>query len=88
VSDAVVAAFFDDVSGAELARELLARRVTAHDDDPFGAELLGGEHTEEADGAVTDDGDCLARPDLSGHGTEPTRAEHVRRREETWDQVR
>ncbi len=85
--DAFVAAFFDDVGGAELAGELLAGLVAAHDDDPLGAELPGGEHPEEADGAVTDDGDGLARADLGGDGAEPAGAEHVGRGEEARDQV-
>lgn len=42
-SDAVVAALGHDVRRAELAGELLPRRVTAHRDDPFGTELPGGE---------------------------------------------
>ena len=36
---AVVAAFGDDVGGAELQRQLLPRLVPAHRDDPFRAEL-------------------------------------------------
>ena len=51
--------------------------VAAHGDDPFGAELLGGEHAEQTDGAVTDDGDRLAGADLGGDGGEPAGAEHV-----------
>ena len=85
--DAVVAALFDDVGGAELAGQLLAGLVAAHDDDPLGAELAGGEHAEEADGAVTDDGDGLARADLGGDGTEPAGAEHVGGGEEARDQI-
>ena len=86
--DAVVAAFFDDVGGAELAGELLAGLVAAHDDDPLGAELSGGEHTEETDGAVTDDGDGLAWADLGGDRAEPARAEHIRCGEVAGDQIR
>ena len=55
--NALVAAFGHDVGRAKLAGELLARVVTAHRDDPPGTHLLGGEHREEADGAVTDDHD-------------------------------
>jgi hypothetical protein len=54
--DSLVAARFDDVGGAELAGQPLARSVAAHGDDPLGAEPLGGEHGEQADG------DGLARP--------------------------
>ena len=37
---ALIAALGDDVGGAELARERLARRMAAHRDDAFGAHLL------------------------------------------------
>ena len=66
---------------------LLAWFVAAHDDDPLGAELTGGEHAEQADGAVTDDGDGLAGADLGGDGAEPAGAEHVGRGEEVGDHV-
>ena len=46
--------------------------MAAHRDDPFGAELLRGEDAEQADRAVTDDHDGLARPRLRGHRGEPT----------------
>ena len=36
-------------------------RVAAQGDDPVGAEAMGGEHGGEADGAVADDGDGVAR---------------------------
>ena len=55
--NALVAALGHDVGRAELAGELLPRLVAAHRDDPLGTHLLGGEHREEADGAVTDDHD-------------------------------
>ena len=48
----LVAAFGDDVSRAEFARELLPRLVTAHRNDPLGPHQPGGEHAEEADRAV------------------------------------
>jgi len=73
----LVAAFGDDVGRAEVEGELLAGFVPAHRDDPFGAELLGGEHAEQPDGAVIDDRDGLARPGLGGHGGEPAGARHV-----------
>ena len=85
--DAVVAAFLDDVGGAELACQALAWFVAAHDDDPLGAELAGGKHPEQADGAVTDHGDGLAGPDLGGDSTEPAGAQHVRRRQVAGDQI-
>ena len=55
--DALVAALGDDVGGAELAAEVGAVRVAAHQDDPLGAEPLGGQHGAQADGAVADHGD-------------------------------
>ena len=75
--DALVAASFDDVGGAEVEGQLLAVGVAAHGDDPLGAELAGGEDAEEADGAVADDGDGLAGADLGGDGGEPAGAEDV-----------
>src|SRR3954453_2712762 len=44
--DAFVAALSDDISGAELASELLPGTVAAHRDDPLGTHLPGGEHAE------------------------------------------
>ena len=85
--DALVAALVDDVGGAELAGELLPVGVAAHGDDPLGAELLGGEDAEQADRAVADDGDGLARAGLGGDGGEPAGAEHVGGGEQARDQV-
>ena len=85
--DALVAALDDDVGGAELAGELLARLVAAHRDDPLGAELPGGEDGEQADGAVADDRDGLARSGLGGHGGEPAGAQHVGGGQQARDQV-
>ena len=42
-------------------RERDAVRVAAQDDDLLGAEALGGDHAAQADRAVADDGDRLAR---------------------------
>ena len=83
----VVAAFFDDVGRAELAGESLPVGVAAHRDDPLGAELLGGEDAEQADGAVADDGDRLAGTGFGGDGGEPAGAEHVGCREQRRDEV-
>src|SRR4051812_48548410 len=47
LGDAVVAAFCDDVRGAELAGDRLAVGVPGHGDDPLRAEALGGEHATE-----------------------------------------
>ena len=85
--DAVVAALGDDVGGAELPGEPLPGLVPAHGDDPLGAELLGGQHAEQADGAVTDHGDGLAGAGLGGDGGEPAGAEHVGGGQQARDQV-
>ena len=61
--------------------------MPAHRDDPFRAELLGGQHGEQTDRAVADHRDGLAGADLGRDGTEPSRAEHVGGRQETRDQV-
>ena len=75
--DALVAAFLDDVGGAELAGQGLPVGVAGHGDDPFGAELLGGQDAEQSDSAVADDGDGLTGADLGSNGGEPAGAEHV-----------
>ena len=77
----------DDVGGAELAGELLAGLVAAHRDDPLRAELLGGQHREQTDRAVADDGDGLARAGLGGDGAEPAGAQHVGGGQQARDQV-
>ena len=55
-----VVAFGDDVGGTELAAEVGTGLVAAHQDDPLGAEPLGGQHRAQADGAVADHGDRRA----------------------------
>ena len=77
----------DDVGGAVVEGQLLAGLVAAHDDDALGAELARGEDAVEADGAVADHDDGLARADLGGHGTEPAGAQDVGGGEEARDQV-
>jgi hypothetical protein len=64
---AVLAAFGDDVSRAQLKGELLL----AARNDPLRAELFGGQDRQEADRAVADDRDCLARAGLGGGCAEP-----------------
>ena len=54
VGHAVLAAFGHDVGGAELAGQPLAARVPAYGNNPLGAELFGGQHSAQADRAVTD----------------------------------
>ena len=75
--DALIAAFGDDVGGAELAGQLLAGFVAAHRDDPLGAELPGGQYGEQSDRTVTDDRDSLAGAGFGGDCPEPAGAEHV-----------
>ena len=43
---AVVAAVGDDVGGTELQGQFLPRFVPAHRDDPFRAQLFGGQDSE------------------------------------------
>ena len=72
-----VAAFGDDVGGAEFTRELLTVGVSTHGDDAFGTKLFGCHHPEQSDRTVTDDNDCLAGPGLGGDGAEPAGAQHI-----------
>src|SRR5947209_12738874 len=55
------AAFGNDVGGTELAGQLLSLLVVGERDDPFGAQVLGGEHAEQADRAGTDGGGGVCR---------------------------
>ena len=57
----VLAAFGDDVGGPELAAEVGAGLVAAHQHDALGAELLGRQHGEQSHRAVADDGDRAPR---------------------------
>ena len=84
---ALVAALGHDVGRAELAGELLAGLVAAHRDDALGAQLLGGEHAEQADRAVADDRDRLAGAHLGRIGGKPARAQDIGGRQQTRDQV-
>ena len=61
--------------------------VPAHRDDPLGAELPGRQHGEQADRAVADDRDGLARLHVGGDGAEPAGAEHVGGGQQAGDQV-
>src|SRR5439155_19055439 len=54
-SDSLIASLAYDVSGPELASQLLSGLVTTHRDDAPGAQLLGGQHAEETDGTIADD---------------------------------
>src|SRR5436190_832513 len=62
----LIATLGDDVGRAELAGKALARLVTAHSDDPLGAQLLGRKDGEQPYRAVTDDRHRLARTRLGG----------------------
>ena len=86
-STPVVAAFGDDVGGAEIARQLLAGLVAAHRDDAFGAELLGGQHAAQAHRAVADHGHGLAGADVGRDGAEPPGAEDVGGGQEVRDEI-
>jgi hypothetical protein len=61
--------------------------MAAHRNDPLRAELLRGQHGEQADRAVTDYGNDLAGSRFGGHGSEPAGAQHVGGGEEARDQV-
>ena len=65
VGGALGASLGDDVGGAELAAEVGARLVPPHQDDLLGAEPLGRQNGQQADGAVTDDGDAGALVDAT-----------------------
>src|SRR5438445_2407952 len=73
----LVAALGHDVGRAKLTGYFLPRRVTAHDNDSLRTHLLRREHSQEADCAITDDGDRLARFDLGGDGSKPASAENI-----------
>src|SRR5438067_2133180 len=80
---ALVAAFLDDVGGAELERHLLPRLVAAHDHESLCAEPTSREHAEEPDGSVADDCDALSRCDLRRDRSEPAGSQDVGGGEET-----
>jgi hypothetical protein len=85
--NALLAAGFDDVGGAVLAGQALSRLVAAHGDDLLGSELPGGEHGEQPDGTVADDGDRLSGAGFGGHGSEPAGAEDIGGRQQARDQL-
>jgi hypothetical protein len=86
--NAVFAALSHDVGRAELAGQLLARLVAAHRDDALRTHLLGREHGEEADCAVTDDRDRHTGLDIGRIGGEPACAKHIGDRQQARDLVR
>ena len=82
-----ITALLDDVGRPEAPGQRLAVGVPAHGNDPFRTQLPSGQHTEQTDCAVADDGDGPAWPCLGGHRCEPARAEHVGGCEQRRDQV-
>ena len=62
--------------------------VAAHRDDSVSTHQLGGQHSEQPDGPVADDGDRLAGADFGGFGSEPAGAERVGAGQQAGDQVR
>ena len=85
--DARIAALGDDVGRAIFEREVLARLVAAHGDDPPGLHLFRREHAHEADRAVADDDDRRAGLHARRVGGVPAGAEHVGRRQQARDQI-
>jgi hypothetical protein len=85
--DELLAAFGEDVGGAELAGQGLSVGVTAGDDDPLRAELAGREDGAESHGAVPDDGDGLAGAGLGRDRPEPAGAEDVGGGQQRRDEV-
>src|SRR5207237_5630389 len=85
--NALVSALGHDIRGAELARELLARFVATHRDDPLRAHLLRGQHTQQSDRAVTDHCDRRTWLYVRGIGGEPPGTHDVRERQQARDQI-
>lgn len=75
--DAFLAAFGDDIGGAELPAEAGTVLVPAHQDDLLGAQPLRGQHGTQPDRAVTDDRHGLAGADPGGHHTVMAGAVHI-----------
>jgi len=66
-----------NIGRTKFAGEFLTRFVAAHRDDSRRAHLFGGEHAEQADGAVTDDRNGRARFHVSDISSEPACAHYV-----------
>ena len=82
-----LAALGDHVGGAELAAEVGAGLVPAHQHDPLGAELPGRQHGQQADGAVADHGDGAALGHAASDGGVPAGAVDVGQGEQDWPAV-
>jgi len=83
VSDAFFASLGYDIRSSERDAKVGACLVTPHEDDALGTHLLCGEHSEEADSSVTDDGDGLAWRDACLVGRVPPGGVDVREGEES-----
>ena len=86
--DALLAALGDDVGGAELATQVGAGLVPAHQDDLLGAEPLGRQHRAQPDRAVADHGHRRPRVHPGGHGAVVPGREHVGQRQQRRQQRR
>ena len=80
--DTFLAALGDDVGGAELAAQIGAVGVPAHQDDLLGAQPLRGQHAAQSDGAVADDGHGVAGLHPGGDRAVVAGAEHVGQRQQ------
>lgn len=86
-ADALFTALVHYVGRAEFPRELLSRGVTTHCNEPLGTQFLGRKHTPQADSAITDDCDGLARLHVGRPSGEPTRAHDIGNRKKARDQL-
>src|SRR5207253_390075 len=80
--DSIRPALTDDVRGPERARKLDPSPMASQEDDPLGAEAIRGDHTAEANGAVTDYRDGLARCNACHDRGMVAGAHDVRKREQ------
>lgn len=86
--DAFFTAFGDDVVGTEVAAEVGAGGVAAHEDDALGPQTLGGDHRTQADRAVPDDQHRVPWADAGRDGTVVARGHHVRQGQQGGQQRR
>src|SRR5438876_3803896 len=73
----LVASLADDVRCAEPPRQCDSVGMAAQDDDLLGAEAAGGNHTAQADGAVSDNSRCLPRANFGDDSRMMARPHHV-----------
>src|SRR5258705_6730222 len=81
--DAFVSALAHNVSCAKRARERLPCLVTAHCDDPLGAQLLRGQHAEQPDRAIAHHDARRTRLHVRPIGAEPPRTSKLAHRQTT-----